>query len=100
MQRDTHHDWEILRGGAANRLRGENRLKGLSAYAGFANTELRINTSGAGEWNRTTDLRFTKQARTISETLGVSNGFPVLSAKTGTCVHSIDSIVSRCIGGF
>ena len=56
--------------------------------------------NGAGEWNRTTDLRFTKQARTIFETLGVSNGFPVLTAKTGTCVHSIDSMASRGIGGF
>ena len=56
--------------------------------------------NGAGEWNRTTDLRFTKQARTIFEKLGVSNGFPVLTAKTGTCLHSIDSMDSRCIGGF
>ena len=56
--------------------------------------------NGAGEWNRTTDLRFTKQARTIFETLGVSNGFPVLTQKTGTCAHSIDSMDSRCIGGF
>jgi len=52
------------------------------------------------DWNRTTDLRFTKQARSFLETLGVSNGFPVLTDKTGTCVRSIDSMASRCIGGF
>ncbi len=49
---------------------------------------------------RTRDLRFTNQARAIFEMLGVSNVFPVFSVKTGTCVHSIDSIASRCIGGF
>ena len=75
-------------------------MKGLSAYAGFANTELRINTSGAGEWNRTTDLRFTKQARTVFEMLGVSTGFPDFTVKTGTCVHSTDSMDSRRIDGF
>ncbi len=35
-----------------------------------------------------------------TKTLGVSNSFPVLTEKTGTCVRSIDSMASRCIGGF
>lgn len=44
--------------------------------------------------------RFTKQARTIFEKLGVSNGFPIFTAKTIACVHSIESIVSRHIDRF
>lgn len=42
----------------------------------------------------------TNQARTFFETLGVSTGFPVLTTKTDACVHSIDSVNSRLIGGF
>ncbi|ULA59422.1 MAG: hypothetical protein LZF60_130026 [Nitrospira sp.] len=56
--------------------------------------------SGAGEWNRTTDLRFTNQARTIFEMLGVSGGFPVFTVNTIACVHSIGSIGSRGTGWF
>ena len=38
--------------------------------------------------------------RTVFETLGVSNGFPIFSAKTRACAHSTDSMDSRGIGGF
>jgi hypothetical protein len=58
-----------------------------------------LENTGAGEWNRTTDLRFTSQDRTVFKMLGASNGFPVLIVEARTWLLSSESTDSRSIDG-
>ncbi|MGZ8393350.1 MAG: hypothetical protein ACXWWJ_01155 [Nitrospira sp.] len=77
-QRDAHRapailwDWvEVL-----DRRRTFSTISAQRLTAPTRNLE--VVEKGAGEWNRTTDMRLTNQDWTVFEMLGVSNGFLVL----------------------
>ena len=40
-----------------------------------------LEKTGAGDWNRTSDLRFTNGGRKVFVTLGDASGFPVLTSQ-------------------
>jgi hypothetical protein len=53
---------------------------------------------GAGDWNRTSDLRFTNGDRNVLVTLGDASGFPLLASQGSRFVDSTASIRSISLG--